>query len=191
MWCSNAVPGRRDCRATEYDVARAYVSIGSNIEREKNVRAAVAALRRRFGALQLSQVYENRPIGFEGENFYNLVAGFDTDDPPDSVAAALHEIEQRQGRVRGHTRFSPRTLDLDLLLYDDLVRDDEALRLPRDEIREYACVLGPLAELAPHMRHPETGETFAQMWARFPQSRQPLTPILLDIDDAQPVRRST
>jgi len=163
-------------------VARAYVSIGSNIERETNIRAAIRALRRRFGTLRLSRVYENRPIGFEGNDFLNLVAGFDSDEPPEAVAAALHDIEQRQGRLRGPTRFAPRTIDLDLLLYDDLVRDDEALRLPRDEIREYACVLGPLAELAPDERHPETGETFAQMWARFPQSRQPLTAVALDLD---------
>lgn len=162
-------------------MARAYVSIGSNIEREKNVRAAVATLRMRFGRLTMSRVYENRPIGFEGENFYNLVVAFDTDDAPEIIAATLHEIEQRQGRTRGPSKFSARTLDLDLLLYGDLVRDDEHLRLPRDEIREYACVLGPLAELAPDDRHPETGETFAQMWARFPRSRQPLTPIAIDL----------
>jgi len=165
-------------------VARVYVSIGSNIEREKNVHAAVAALRQRFGALQLSRVYENRPIGFDGENFYNLVAGFDTMESPHVVAAALHAIEQQQGRIRGPSRFSPRSLDLDLLLYDDWVRDEETLRLPRDEIREYACVLGPLAELAPDRRHPETGETFAQMWSRFPQSRQPLTPVPFDFSES-------
>jgi len=163
-------------------VARAYVSIGSNIERERNVRAAVLALRRQFGPLLLSSVYENRAIGFEGENFYNLVAGLDTDESPEAVAVILHAIEQQQGRVRSDSKFSARTLDLDLLLYDELVRDDELLRLPRDEVREYACVLGPLAEIAPAGRHPETGETFAQMWARFPQSRQPLKPVALDLD---------
>ena len=162
-------------------MARTYVSIGSNIEREKNVRAAVAALRQRFGALQLSRVYENRPIGFDGDNFYNLVASFDSDEPPEAVTAALHIIEQQQGRVRGTSKFSARSLDLDLLLYGDLVRDDDSLRLPRDEIREYACVLGPLAELAPDQHHPETGETFAQMWARFPQSRQPLIAVEIDL----------
>lgn len=163
-------------------VARAYVSIGSNIEREKNIRAAVMALRKHFGTVQLSAVYENRAIGFLGKDFYNLVAGFDTDESPEAVAAILHAIEQEQGRTRTSTRFSARTLDLDLLLYDALVRDDEQLRLPRDEVREYACVLGPLAEIAPAGRHPETGETFAQMWDRFPQSRQPLKPVTLELD---------
>ncbi len=162
-------------------MAHVYVSIGSNIERETNVRAAVVALRGRFGAVQLSRVYQNRPIGFDGDDFYNLVVGFDTGEPPETVAAALHAIEQQQGRTRSPSRFGPRTLDLDLLLYDGLVRDDDSLRLPRDEIREYACVLRPLAELAPDVLHPETGETFAQMWARFPQSRQPLTPVEIDL----------
>ena len=100
-----------------------YVSIGSNIEREFNIRAAVQALRDRFGALTLSQVYENRPIGFEGENFYNLVAAFDTDKPPEAVSAILHGIERQRGRKRGPSRFTSRTIDLDLLLYNDLIRD--------------------------------------------------------------------
>lgn len=162
-------------------MARAYVSIGSNIEREKHIRAAVTALRGRFGSLVLSRVYENRAIGFDGENFFNLVAGFDTNELPEAVVATLHGIEQGYGRQRGPSRFGPRTLDLDLLLYDNLIRDDKTLRLPRDEIREYACVLGPLAELAPNDPHPETGETFAAMWARFPRVQQVLTPVEIDL----------
>jgi len=161
-------------------VVRAYVSIGSNIEREKHVRAAVAALRSRFGILALSRVYENRAIGFDGGNFYNLVAGFDTNESPEGVVTTLHGIEQDLGRKRGPSKFSSRSLDLDLLLYGRLIRDDKTLRLPRDEIREYACVLRALAELAPNDLHPETGETFAAMWARFPQSQQPLTPVEID-----------
>lgn len=162
-------------------MTRVFVGIGSNIERETNIRAAVAALRRRFGTLELSRVYRNRPIGFEGEDFYNLVAAFDTDEPPEAVTAILHGIEQQHGRARGPSRYAPRSLDLDLLLYGELVRDDEALRLPRREIEEYACVLRPLAELAPALRHPRSGETFAQMWARFPQGDQPLTPVEIDL----------
>ncbi len=162
-------------------MARAYVSIGSNIEREKHVRTAVAALRGHFGSLALSPVYENRAIGFEGKDFFNLVAGFDTSESPEAVVAILHGIEQRYGRQRGSSRFSSRTLDLDLLLYGNLIRDDKALRLPRDEIREYACVLRALAELAPNDAHPETGESFAAMWARFPQSQQLLTPVEIDL----------
>jgi 2-amino-4-hydroxy-6-hydroxymethyldihydropteridine diphosphokinase len=162
-------------------MARVYVSIGSNIEREPNIRAAIQALHERFGDLTLSRVYENQPIGFEGENFYNLVVAFDTDEPPETVTAILHEIEQQRGRKHGPTRFTSRTIDLDLLLYNDLVREQATLRLPRREIDEYACVLRPLAEIAPEARHPRTGVTFAALWARFDQTAQPLTPVVLDL----------
>ena len=162
-------------------MARVYVSIGSNIEREVNIRAAVQALRESFGTLTLSSVYENRPIGFEGENFYNLVAAFDTDESPEAVTAILHDIERQLGRKRGPSRFCSRTIDLDLLLYNDLIREHAALRLPRHEIDEYACVLRPLAELAPEARHPRSGETFAALWARFDKAAQPLTPVALEL----------
>ena len=161
-------------------MARVYVSIGSNVEREANIRAAVQALRKRFGILKLSSVYENRPIGFEGTNFYNLVAAFDTDESPEAVNAILHDIEHQFGRERGAARFSSRTIDLDLLLYDELVRDD-ALRIPRPEITEYACILRPLAELAPGLTHPVTGLTYAEMWKRFNYRAQPLTRVNLPL----------
>lgn len=164
-------------------MARVYVSIGSNIEREANIRAAVQALRERFSTLTLSSVYENRPIGFEGENFYNLVAAFDTDESPEAVTAILHDIERRLGRERGTLRFSSRTIDLDLLLYGDLVRHDAELRVPRPEITEYACVLRPLAELAPGLIHPQTGLSFEEMWKRFNNRTQPLTRVMMPLQD--------
>ena len=162
-------------------MARVYISLGSNIEREPNIRAAVQALRDRFGTLTLSSVYENQPIGFEGENFYNLVAAFDTDESPEAVTAILHDVERRLGRERGPSRFTSRTIDLDLLLYGNLVRHDAELRIPRPEIAEYACVLRPLAELAPEAPHPRTRETFAALWARFDQTAQPLTLVGLEL----------
>ena len=160
---------------------RVYISIGSNIERDANVRAAVQALRQRFGSVALSSVYESQPIGFEGENFYNLVAAFDTDESPESVVAVLHDIERQLGRKRSTSRFASRTIDLDLLLYGDLVRDDPALPVPRPEVTEYACVLRPLAELAPEARHPRNGETFATLWRRFDKTVQPLSPVALEL----------
>ena len=164
-------------------MARVYVSIGSNIEREPNIRAAVQALRERFGALTLSQVYENRPIGFEGENFYNLVAAFDTAEPPEAVTAGLHDIERRLGRERETSRFTSRTIDLDLLLYGDLVRHDAELRIPRPEVTEYACVLRPLAELAPGLTHPESGLSYAEMWGRFNKQEQHMLWINIRLQD--------
>jgi 2-amino-4-hydroxy-6-hydroxymethyldihydropteridine diphosphokinase len=161
-------------------VARVYVSLGSNIEREHNLRAAVRALREHFGPIILSPVYESRPIGFEGENFYNLVAAVDTEEAPDAVVAALHSIEQRLGRRRSTSRFVSRTIDLDALLYDDLIREDDAVRLPRREILEYACVLRPLADLAPERRHPQAGATYSELWAKFNQQAQPLKSVELE-----------
>jgi 2-amino-4-hydroxy-6-hydroxymethyldihydropteridine diphosphokinase len=157
-------------------VARVYISIGSNIARERHIRAAVESLRERFGSLALSGIYESEPIGFEGENFYNLVAGFDTTETPEALIEDLHTIEQQLGRQRGLSRFASRTIDLDLLLYGNLVSTDSRLRLPRDEILEYACVLRPLAEIAPDERHPVTGISYRELWRRFPADSQPLTP---------------
>lgn len=153
---------------------RVFVGIGSNIEREANVRAGVTELRACFGELQLSSVYESEAVGFDGEPFYNLVAAFDTEMSVDKVMATLADIENRHGRVRNGERFSGRTLDIDLLLYGDLVTRAETYHVPRDEIPRYAFVLQPLAELAPQLRHPQTGETYASMWDGFDKDSQQL-----------------
>jgi 2-amino-4-hydroxy-6-hydroxymethyldihydropteridine diphosphokinase len=157
-------------------MARVFISIGSNIDRAASIRDGVKALRERFGAIDLSSVYESEAVGFAGDPFYNLVAAFDTDEPVAAVAGALRRIEDAHGRDRSGPRFSSRTLDLDLLLYDDLVLEGE-LELPRGEITENAFVLWPLAELAPARRHPVAGETFAGLWGRFDKGRQPLWPV--------------
>lgn len=150
---------------------RVYVSIGSNIARERNIRAAVAALREQFTALALSPVYRTPAEGFVGDDFYNLVAAFDTDLPLEALAERLAAIEAAQGRKRNGPRFGPRTLDIDVLLYGDLVRHDARFDIPRDDIALYAHVLGPLAELAPDLAHPETGERFGELWRRFPGNK--------------------
>ncbi len=162
-------------------MARVYVSIGSNIERERYIRAGVADLRRRFGPLLLSSVYESEAVGFDGANFYNLVAGFDTDLSAQQVAAELRAIEERHGRDRAGPRFSSRTLDIDLLLYDDLVLSEGKLDLPREEIAHNAFVLWPLAEIAPHLVHPLLGESYATLWGRFDRQSQPLWPVPFDL----------
>jgi 2-amino-4-hydroxy-6-hydroxymethyldihydropteridine diphosphokinase len=159
-------------------VTRVYVSIGSNIDPERNVRGALAALESRFGPLLRSTIYESEPVGFEGSNFYNLVIGFDTDLDVDTVQSELADIEDGFGRQRG-SGDSSRTLDLDLLLFGDLVRRNGARELPRRDIENYAFVLRPLAELAPDTPHPGTGRTFRQMWKEF-QGSQLLWPVELD-----------
>ncbi len=145
-------------------MARVYVSVGSNIDRERNVREAIAELRERYGELALSSVYETQAVGFDGDNFFNLVVAYNTDETPCEAAESLHDIESNCGRERTGPRFSARTMDLDLLLYDDLIFKEGKLVLPRGEIEHHAFVLGPLAELAPELVHPIRGKNYATLW---------------------------
>ncbi|GAB6039972.1 2-amino-4-hydroxy-6-hydroxymethyldihydropteridine diphosphokinase [Endothiovibrio diazotrophicus] len=156
-------------------MARVFVSVGSNIDREHNIRSALDAMEAAFGELELSTVYETVAVGFEGDNFFNLVVAFDTGLALEQVTTALREIEQAHRRERGSKRFAPRTLDLDLLLFDDVVADEP--ELPRGEIVKYAFVLKPLAELAPTLRHPTLGTPYAELWQRFDPGEQRLWPV--------------
>jgi 2-amino-4-hydroxy-6-hydroxymethyldihydropteridine diphosphokinase len=157
-----------------------YLSIGSNINRVKNLQLAIDQLGKRFSDLQISRVYENRPVGFDGRDFLNLVAKASTDLAPESVARQLEEIHDIAGRDRQGDRFSPRELDIDLLMYDDLVANSADLNLPRPDILDYAFVLRPLAEIAPQLVHPLTGKTLATHWAEFDQASHPLRPVSLE-----------
>jgi 2-amino-4-hydroxy-6-hydroxymethyldihydropteridine diphosphokinase len=148
-------------------VERVYISIGSNVERDRNIPGGLRALHQRFGPLTVSTLYECPAVGFEGEDFYNLVVAFDSTEPVLEVNAALHAIEDRFGRDRSKPKFSARTLDFDLLLYGDQVLREGKLVLPRPEIDRVAFVLGPLAELAGSRLHPVRGVTLTEMWARF------------------------
>ncbi len=160
--------------------ARVWLSLGSNIDREHNMRTAVSALEQRFSPLIVSQVYESEAVGFDGEPFYNMVVGLDTDLPVDQLKQYLHELEMNQGRDRTGRRFAPRTLDIDLLTYGDTVLDSAYARLPRDEILRYAFVLRPLSEVAGDERHPLDGRSYRELWAAFDQPDQPLWPVALE-----------
>ncbi len=157
-------------------MARVYLSIGSNVDREKNIRASLDALHRRFGKLLLSSVYESEAVGFCGENFFNLVAGIVTDLSVGELATCLRRIEHANGRRRDTQRFSPRTLDIDILTYDDLVGDVDGVGLPRKEVTENAFVLQPLAEVAGAQRHPRLQVSYAELWRRY-NKRQKLWPV--------------
>ncbi|MDD3518663.1 MAG: 2-amino-4-hydroxy-6-hydroxymethyldihydropteridine diphosphokinase [Chromatiales bacterium] len=141
---------------------RVYVGIGSNIDRERNVRAALLELRARFGELAQSPVYESPAEGFVGEPFFNLVVGFDTDLPVDALRAQLREIEVVHGRDPAAHGFVARTLDLDLLLYGERV--DATLKLPHPDILKYPFVLKPFSELVPTLRHPVAGRALVELW---------------------------
>jgi len=146
-------------------MSRAYLSLGSNLEPEKHLRAALAELRARFGAIVVSPVYRCKAVGFDGPDFLNLAVAIDTDLSPQALNDWLHALEDRHGRRRDVPRFSSRTLDIDIVLYDDLVMTGEGhLELPRPELK-HAFVLKPLADIAPQAVHPLSRKAIAQLWA--------------------------
>ncbi|WJG08778.1 2-amino-4-hydroxy-6-hydroxymethyldihydropteridine diphosphokinase [Aliiglaciecola sp. LCG003] len=150
-----------------------YISVGSNVERDKYTRAGLQGLYQAFGALSLSSVYESEAVGFSGSHFYNLVVGAQTEMSISQVCQQLKKIEDRNGRLRGEKKFAPRTLDLDLLLYDDLVTNDQVI-VPRGEIEYNAFVLLPLSEIAADFTHPTAGKTIGSLWQAYDQSQQKL-----------------
>jgi 2-amino-4-hydroxy-6-hydroxymethyldihydropteridine diphosphokinase len=154
-----------------------YVGAGSNMEAEKHLLGALTALADTYGLLRLSPVYRNPAIGFEGDDFLNMVVSFDTDTSIEDVVAELERIEDENGRVRGETRFGPRSLDLDLLLFGDQSDDGDSPVVPRDEITRYAFVLRPLADLCGERVHPVSGQSFEQLWAEFDQEAHPMQAI--------------
>ena len=154
-----------------------WVSVGSNMDPEANIRAGIQILNERFGALALSPVYETTAVGFVGDAFLNMVLGFATELPLDKVRLMLRDIEHARGRTRDGDKFGSRTLDLDILTYGDLV--DESRDIPRAEIMHYAFVLAPLADVAPEQVHPGLGKTYAQLWRDFPGARTGMRQVAL------------
>jgi 2-amino-4-hydroxy-6-hydroxymethyldihydropteridine diphosphokinase len=149
---------------------KCFISIGSNIDKDKNTLISLQELKRHFGKLTISSIYESEPVGFTGDSFYNLVVGFNSELSIKEVAKQLRQIELDNGRTRNSQKFSPRTLDLDLILYNDLIINDGALQIPRDEIERYAFVLEPLAEIAPNLIHPISHISYADLWGKFDKS---------------------
>jgi 2-amino-4-hydroxy-6-hydroxymethyldihydropteridine diphosphokinase len=155
-------------------VPAVYVAAGSNVEPERHVALAVAELAREFPGARSSPWYRNRAVGFEGADFINLVVGFTTSLPVRAVLERLQAIEARCGRARDAPRWAPRTMDLDVLLYGELVCDEPGLRLPRPDLLKRAYMLGPLAALAPEVMHPSAHLTIGELWQRFDRSAHPL-----------------
>ncbi|HUB88689.1 MAG TPA: 2-amino-4-hydroxy-6-hydroxymethyldihydropteridine diphosphokinase [Dyella sp.] len=160
-------------------MARVYLSLGSNQEPQRYLPAAIEELRARFGPLGVSPAYRSAAVGFDGADFVNLAIGLDTDLSPTELNDWLHALEDRHGRRRDVPRYADRTLDVDIVLYDDLVAQGPGhLDIPRKELK-HAFVLKPIADIAPDVRHPVSGKTMSELWASFPINSEPLTIVML------------
>lgn len=148
-------------------MADVYVAAGSNIDAEKHLCLALEELEKTFGELTVSPAYRNQAVGFEGEDFINLVVGFQTDEPPRQVKHKLEAIETRCGRPPAAPKWASRTMDLDILLYDQQVSDEPGLLLPRPDLLRRAFMLKPLADIAPGLRHPTRQRTMQELWDEF------------------------
>ncbi len=155
-------------------MACVYVSIGSNIDKQKNIAACLQELALHFSDVVLSPIYESESVGFDGDNFYNLVARFTTKLTVGELNKALKAIEDKHGRERSGPKFSGRTLDIDILTYDDLVGDIDGVQLPRDEITKNAFVLLPMADISGDALHPELKVSYARLWFFYDKEKQKL-----------------
>lgn len=154
-------------------MSTAWLSLGSNLEPERHLLAAARALRVRFGAVRFSPVYRTPAVGFDGPDFLNAAAQLDTDLDVHALNDWLHALEDAQGRQRGGPRFASRTLDIDIVLFDDLVLSGPGnLQLPRPELR-HAFVLKPLADIAPQREVPGEGRTLQALWRAHPEAGAP------------------
>jgi 2-amino-4-hydroxy-6-hydroxymethyldihydropteridine diphosphokinase len=151
--------------------ANAYIALGTNIgDRLKNLQTAIGAMPPEVTVKRVSTVYETAPWGvLDQPDFLNQVIEVETELAPAALLHHLKSIEARMGREQT-VRYGPRRIDLDILFYDDLVLEQSGLRIPHPRLHERSFVLAPLADLAPHLRHPELGKTVQEMLARLDTS---------------------
>lgn len=140
-----------------------YLGLGSNIERERHILAALDALAQEFGPIACSPVFESEPVGIPGGCFYNLVVHVRTVLELPELVRRLKAIEAREGRLQAGPYELP--LDIDVLLYGSLTGEVAGVRLPRPHITDNAHVLWPLSLLAPDRVHPGGQSSYAQLWA--------------------------
>ena len=168
-------------------MSTAWLGLGSNVNAETHIRAAIDELSTQFESIKLSPAYASTAVGFEGEDFINLVARVETDMSPMELRQYLRELEDRYGRKRDVPKFSDRSLDIDILLYDDLVVLSPVLEIPRAEITKYAHVLKPLTDLEPDLFHPTERRNMGEIWKTSGLTDDSLR--LLDIQTAPTINR--
>jgi 2-amino-4-hydroxy-6-hydroxymethyldihydropteridine diphosphokinase len=136
-----------------------YVALGTNIQPMQNTRLALHELAKSFPGLQVSPLYRNEPVGFEGADFINAVVGFDSSLPVDGVIAELRRIETLCGRPRDAPK--------------------QGLTLPRPDLLKKSYMLKPLADIAPGLIHPIERRSMAELWRDFDAAQHRLTPVSL------------
>jgi len=149
-------------------VNRAYLSLGSSLDKERNLRAGVELLAEHGRVLAVSSAYETAPIGNPDDpTFLNAALILETPLEPQALKeTVLRAVEDRLGRQRTSDPNAPRTFDVDISLFNDEIFDLGRRHIPDPEILLYAHIAVPLAEIAPNYRHPETGETLAAIARR-------------------------
>lgn len=145
-------------------MSTAWLGLGSNVNADANIHAAIKALEETFSAVSLSPAYSSKSVGFDGDDFINLVARVETDMQPLELRQYLRDLEDHYGRKRDAPKFSDRSLDIDILIYDDLILLSPVLEIPRVEILKFAHVLKPLADLEPDLIHPTESRSMADIW---------------------------
>jgi 2-amino-4-hydroxy-6-hydroxymethyldihydropteridine diphosphokinase len=168
-----AAPRRRAADRKPRPRSRAYLSLGSNLSPEQNLRMAVTALRERFGEVEVSPVYRTASVGFKGPDFLNAIVAIDSDIHPFALNDWLHALEEAHGRDRRDASYSNRPLDIDIIYFGELVLDGPGdFQLPRPELH-HAFVLKPLADIAPEFVDPIRGVTLAKLWSAHPEHATP------------------
>jgi 2-amino-4-hydroxy-6-hydroxymethyldihydropteridine diphosphokinase len=178
---SKPAPQREVAHANRAPTVTTYISLGSNIDPEHNLRSAAAALRERFGEVRLSPVYRTAAVGFDGPDFLNAIAAIESDVHPFALNDWLHALEIAHGRDRRDKSYSNRPLDLDIIYFGKLVLEGPGdFMLPRPELR-YAFVLKPLADLAPRFVDPVRGATLETLWKAHPDHDNPPQQVVLEL----------
>jgi 2-amino-4-hydroxy-6-hydroxymethyldihydropteridine diphosphokinase len=163
-----------------------YVAAGSNVAPEKNLGHALDQLEQAFGDIAISPAYRYPAVGFEGADFINLVVRLQTADSPAQVKQKLERIEELCGRPRNAPKWAARSMDLDILMYDQLVSEEPGLILPRPDLLRRAFMLKPLADLAPGLRHPLQQRTIGELWAEFPGADHALVAVTIPRSGRRP-----
>ncbi|HEY0942499.1 MAG TPA: 2-amino-4-hydroxy-6-hydroxymethyldihydropteridine diphosphokinase [Steroidobacter sp.] len=163
-----------------------YVAAGSNVDPERYLSRALELLAKAYSPLTLSPAYHNQAVGFTGDDFINLVVGFHTDDAPAEVRRQLQEIEAACDRPKDAAKWAPRTMDLDILLFGELVSNEPGLVIPRPDLVKRPYMLKPMVDIAPDVRHPTLGKTMRELWEAFSGGEHPMVEVSLGAEPTSP-----